>query len=475
MNKKINLKKRVFFSSRILGFFSANAIAALILFFIQKKICYLPLNSKTDVIGYPIHQNFNINLIFYRYYYIPLLLPFLAIAIWLLPIFRTVFSHPKETKKTDFLIKKSVSLQNKKEKIYSRLKQITVGLTLSLIFINPSYPLSHSFYLQRVLIIGIYLLLVHLIAQPTQRIFLQKFSTSETLSFINSLFTPFTVLPLWIVSQSTRIIENGANGVSKIVSFPWIHPFFMGILLICVAAFSFTRIRLALRTHRVTEIETQLVLLIPLSILLFLIHSGNYGELGGLDLFHHGETLASAHLLAKGYFPWKNIFFIHGLLEDPIKSLIGMLHIQNTAWGALAAQGFYLDPLYSVLLYLFSIGLFGIHPLYPLTISFLLPFSLPKLFSHVHFRFILNPLVIFSFFLLIKDKKKWQVFLFSFFLIFQSIIAPESIFNIPSFGITLLCFEIYHWGKKKKMRDNLSLTLQTSIWCRWRPRRNSIG
>ncbi len=76
--------------------------------------------------------------------------------------------------------------------------------------------------------------------------------------------------------------------------------------------------------------------------------------LGLLEGFDDSQSVLGADLLTRGYFPWRDFVFIHGLFEDGLRSWVGWQVFEPTIWGALGSYSMIFAPLFWVLLYLMA-------------------------------------------------------------------------------------------------------------------------
>src|SRR6266566_6763401 len=70
------------------------------------------------------------------------------------------------------------------------------------------------------------------------------------------------------------------------------------------------------------------------------------------------RSAATRLTLLQGYFPWRDVLPVHGLLQDQLSSGVGWLAFANSVWGARAGRTILLLPLAYVFLYLFAATLF---------------------------------------------------------------------------------------------------------------------
>ncbi len=59
--------------------------------------------------------------------------------------------------------------------------------------------------------------------------------------------------------------------------------------------------------------------------------------LGRVEGFDDSQSVVGADLLARGYLPWRDFMFIHGVFEDALRSTLGFEMFEPTLWGAAAS------------------------------------------------------------------------------------------------------------------------------------------
>jgi hypothetical protein len=79
------------------------------------------------------------------------------------------------------------------------------------------------------------------------------------------------------------------------------------------------------------------------------------GALGTFGAFDDAQYLAGPQMvLHQGLFPWRDVFLLHGLIEDFGSGVIGLSVFGNTRWGGAAGLNMFVAPLQWILLYYFS-------------------------------------------------------------------------------------------------------------------------
>ena len=65
--------------------------------------------------------------------------------------------------------------------------------------------------------------------------------------------------------------------------------------------------------------------------------------------------MAGASLFARGYFPWRDVLFVHGLFPDVLTGSLGRAIFGDTIWGIIAVHTVILIPMFWVSTYLFAV------------------------------------------------------------------------------------------------------------------------
>jgi hypothetical protein len=163
------------------------------------------------------------------------------------------------------------------------------------------------------------------------------------LSEANAVAVPLSILGVALVSASAGVTVAATDTVESQPFFPW--PLAVGVVL-AVGGVVAWRLRAAgpgLDDRRVFERDT--VALIPGSVVVFLLTASLPGAMGPMDMFHEGESLATAAMLRDGAFPWRDLLFIHGPLQDGLGTILSFEVFGDTRWGAIAGSRMLLLPL----------------------------------------------------------------------------------------------------------------------------------
>jgi hypothetical protein len=154
------------------------------------------------------------------------------------------------------------------------------------------------------------------------------------------------ILGLWFVSRHTIVFSEGTPRV-----WPWM-PLWLAIVGIgAVLIWTLLEIR---RGQAAERTERSLLIVVVGSVAVFLAMSVLPGHVSSFQGFDDAQPMAGASLLDRGYFPWRDLLFIHGLFPDVLSGKLGMAVFGNTIWGVFAGQSVLLQPLCWVFLYLYA-------------------------------------------------------------------------------------------------------------------------
>lgn len=379
---------------------------------VQLVLWLLPdvLRTTAPVIGYPVFANFNINRLFEWYYLQGLFFPGLTLFIYLRKFpMGWEFSFPKAIQLPEY------------PGVKRFLKLLFTGLVLSFVSL-PWKVVKGPFYWQAGLFACSYVVGVVLFCRW------QKRWETE----VNLLLVPLAWFALFGASSATGVIEAG-----KFIVYPW-FPFWLALALAVITGAILVRKKRQCRDREsLASLETETLFLFLVPLCVFLSQS-RFTPLRIFEVFHFGEYLVPGLLLTKGYFPWRDLFFSHGLLQDPLQSVLGHFLFEESFWGAAAGMNLIYMPLYWVANYFLADTLFPKKRFFLLALFFILPFLLPGFFSRTHFRFLLWPFILIVFSALMREPSRLRVVGFCFLLFVQAIVTPESAYAVIASVIALL-------------------------------------
>ena len=272
------------------------------------------------------------------------------------------------------------------------------------------------------------------------------------LSALNSLIAPLAVLGVAFVAGATTVTVQSDSTVHR---YAWL-PFWAAAAAAAVlAAWIAICIRRAESEARVRNVERRVVLMLTGSVCIFLLLSALPGPLGPIEMFHEGESLAAARLTRAGYFPWRDLMSIHGILQDQLSAIPGQLWFEDSRWGSVAGRQLLLGPLSLVFLYLFAALLFEqTWPVVvacavlilgrPLFISFPgVPDSMNLLAPVADARFMFWPPLLLLLLAALGTQRRWMGAGLGCALVAEAFLVPESAYLLGAAGVIVVASDLY--------------------------------
>jgi hypothetical protein len=279
-------------------------------------------------------------------------------------------------------------------------------------------------------------------------------SIVERLATVNVYASPLTVLGLYPVSQATKMRVFATGNVHE---YPWFPLWLATALTACLIVVAVIVTRRA--AARLRSLERQFLLLVPAPVLLFLVLARLPGELGPIDFFHEGEGLAAAQLTADGAYPWRDLMFIHGLLHDVVSPAVGLEIFGDTRWGALAGASVLVIPAYWLSQYFLFVYLFGRNVLFLLGTQIAVVLGLVR---DAHIRFVLMP---FALLLLAAALRKptWpRMTALAGVVVVQTVVSPETTIFVPACLLVIGLYELSSYDRSRPLHVNFRRTLGAS-------------
>jgi hypothetical protein len=410
------------------------------------------LDVTTDVVGYPIFANFNVDRYLWIYVLWVTFFPLAALAIDValarltgirFPVLSSAPSsasdHPDSTRATP---------------VVALVRTAFVGLVLGVEFSIAWDREGLGFLLVCIATTVLYAFLALRIAVFAGRFRGWSPSVSERLAAVNVYASPLTVLGLYPVSEATQMHVFATGNIHDYPWFPlWLAlPLTAGLLAAAV-----TSIRRA--GARIHSLERRFVLLVPAPVLLLLVLARLPGELGPIDLFHEGELLAAAELTADGAFPWRDLMFIHGLLHDVIAPAFSLELFGSNRWGGAAGASVLVFPAYWLSQYFLSVYLFGRNVLFLLGTQVAVVLGL---IQHAHIRFLLLPFALLLLAAVLRKPTWPRMAGLAAVIATQTVVAPETTIFIPACFVVLGLYELVSYDRGSPIRTNFRRTLGTA-------------
>ncbi|MDX6204502.1 MAG: hypothetical protein QOF39_559 [Frankiales bacterium] len=201
------------------------------------------------------------------------------------------------------------------------------------------------------------------------------------------------------------------------------------------------------------QVERPLRRVLVGSAILFLATGAMPATVGGLGGFDDMQSVTGAGLLSRGYFPWRDFLFIHGLFEDALRSSLGFVMFQHTYWGSVAGSFLIVAPLCWVSVYVLGSwssrhgGLIGLG---------VVMFALWNGVSAVLFyRFIALPVIFVLLGEALRRKQlRWTAAL-AVAVFVDGLLVPESSFQAGAISLVLIGSDLVHRDAAASWRTTL--------------------
>jgi hypothetical protein len=297
------------------------------------------LSVRTDILGYPIVQDFNPRVYTVRFLLIAVALPVIAIAVWgVLEALAGRRPHLPETIPAE---EAEPPAARRDAPLLSYLKLAAVGgLIATAVAVGVDASSLWPLYLGIPIIVA-YVFGVRFAARliPVAR----SGTAMNAIAGVNAAVASLSLLAIAVASASTQVdVASPPSSVHYSIAPLWaLIP--VGLIPAVVVCGLLAR-RPASDWRRI-ESWTLLVLGAPVALFLGIAHI--VGDLNPPDLFHEGERLGASNLVfGADRFPWRDVLFPHGVLSDVLLPELDTAATSYSRWGLTAGIGMVERPLF---------------------------------------------------------------------------------------------------------------------------------
>jgi hypothetical protein len=294
----------------------------------------------------------------------------------------------------------------------------------------------------------------------------KRWSLATSLAKVNAIFATSTIALLYLVSLHTTVYVSSTK---KFVHYPWLPLWLVvgGTLAALLIVLIPGSKRDAAGTWQLFEGKFLSWGIGPVLLFLLLARiAGNAPEslassLSGQTMpafwgFDDSHWLALPRLMFQhGLFPWRDVYTIHGLLQDVFAGQVGLSIFSYSWWGAWAGLGMLVIPGFWICQYLFVVYVSRGNLFIPLTFGIAVVAGLLggeyTLFST---RFMFLPVIVILFGQLLRRPSGVRIAAFTTLLFINCIIAPEILIFALIFVGTLGIFEAVSYDRTKSFRRN---------------------
>ena len=410
------------------------------------------LDVRTDVVGYPIYANFNVNRYVWVYALWAVFFPVVALGIDLALSRVTRRRLPQADWASTPRPPEAAAPAAWATPAIGVIRTAFVGAVLGVeaaIFANLDGP---GFVLMVLVAILLYCGVAFIVAAYAAPMRAGSLSFWDRLATVNLFAAPLTVLGLYGVAEATQVRVLDSGNVYEYGWFPLWLAVAVTAALLAVVVWS---TRGAASGSRRRVLERRALLLVAAPVLLFLVLARLPGEIGAVDSFHEGELMAAADLTADGAVPWRDLLFVHGLLHDVVAPWIGLSTFEDTRWGYNAGALMIVAPVYFISQYFLFAYLFRRNVLFLLGTQLAVVLGL---IADVHFRFVLMPFALLLLAAVLRKPSWPRAAGLSVLLLIQAVLSPETTVAIPALVVVVGLFELYSYDRARPLMVNFPRT-----------------
>jgi hypothetical protein len=432
---------------------AAAAIAGLVTLAIALS---LPrqLKVSTDVVGYPIFANFNVERLINIYYLGVFFFPIAALVLYLGQTWLARRLGLAEPESDRVAAEVEMPVDDERVMQVGLSRALTVGAAFGLEASILASATGLYFWIALVAVAVAYTALLFGVAQILHRFHNTRGEVATAMARVNALAAPLVLLGLWALSEvsAVTILSNGS-----VRHYPWM-PWWLAIAL-AGAAFAWIWYRLSAAPNEaaIRAIERKTVLFLTATVVLFVLLSELPGDPGRMDVFHDGEGLVAARLTTAGAFYWRDLLSIHGFLQDVIHPLIGLRVFEDSRWGYWAGNGVLINPITYATFFVFGAWLFERTWAF---VAALLVAILSRQFITLDARFAFWPLILLLLGIALQRRSKWLMALVGVSLTAQAILVPESAYCVPAVGLIVILYDLSH----RQPRTSILATFTQTLW-----------
>jgi hypothetical protein len=403
------------------------------------------LDVRTDVVGSPIVHDFNVGRYWQTYLVWVTLVPVLGLVAYvLLPRVAPALNRPGVT----FLRLERRGGDPTRPALFALLPiigrvavvAVAVGLELGLTARRaesgwPRFLFGSLGYLAVALLAGV------LLCALRERSDRRRITLAQGVAVVNLVGTAAVLVGAAAATQVTSVLVT-PTGTLK--SFPWL-PVPLVALPAAVILWRDVVHLLRYETTRVRARERRRLVFLVAPIIVFLLQSRLPGTIVPPEVFHDGEQLSGAYLLEHGWIPFRDFFVVHGLLNDSLEPALSMRLLEHSYWGSIAGEALVVTPLYWVSLYLLCAMLvqrsWAMLTLCIVVFAFSPPL-LGGLFGVALTRFLLVPLLMFTFLAVLRRPTWPRAAAFAGVLVGQALIVPETAYLAIILPVLVVAYDL---------------------------------
>ncbi len=276
---------------------------------------------------------------------------------------------------------------------------------------------------------------------------------------VNAVVAGFSLLTLAVASEAARVevVDPPAEVGYDLASLPVLLA--LGIAVGVVVAIVVARTP----PGGWARVERATLLSLVVATAVYCVIAQMAGQQGPPDLFHDGERLGAARLVADGAFPWRDLLFPHGVLSDVVLPALDRAAIDDSRWGLVAGRSVLEGPLLWISTFALCAWLFWRNWLFLLAVVAMLAFGWLDTIINGNDRMMLLPLSLLALAALLTRATWPRAFAFMAITVFQAITVPEATAYSAAAWAIVVTYEIVHRHVPEAAADPWARTRRIAI------------
>ena len=276
----------------------------------------------------------------------------------------------------------------------------------------------------------------------------------ERLALVNAISAVAVVPLLFFVSSATSV---SVASPAHVVAYPWLPLWLAALCTMAIFCWLILRLRGGAAAR---ALEGRLLVVVVGTLLVYLCVAGIPGSLGSFGGFDDAQYLAGAQLVfGHGLLPWKDIYLLHGMIEDVFAGQIGFGVFSHSRWGAMAGQAAIVYPVIFCVYYLF-VAYFARR--YPVAVALAAAVIVAGETTAV-MRFVFLPLALIALERVLHRPSRGRCATLALLVVLEAICTPEiALMAVGIFGV-VVAHDLASRRTDERWRAALVATRRTAI------------